>query len=443
MNVFAASFLGARRSNLVCAVLLACLFTDAGWAQANTNAESASADSSSNDAALNDEMDASGTDGDVPRRQLVKWNEYEGPYITLRVGAGFLYDYVGYDQDEDSKEQMSLSQTGMVRDARLLFKGRFPTLPRLSYTLGYMYDVAKEDWRFRQTGLMVDIPELHGQFFLGRTKEGMSTNKLMVGYQGWTNERASVNDAFHPILADGVKWMGRIPNGELVYSLGVFNDTLSENESFNKFDNQFVGRAIWLPFVNSDPKRVLHLGVAYRYGESDDGAFQFRSKPESYPAQSYAIDTGKFAAQHSDTIGVEAYYRPGPLMFGSEYFVNKVSSREFNDPSFHGGEVFVAWLVTGETRPYNTRGANFERVSPKRTVFSGGPGAWEVVARFSYSDLDSGPINGGKFWRFTPMVNWHMSDNVRLELVYGYGVLDRFGIQGGSHYYQSRIQFQL
>ncbi|HUK37135.1 MAG TPA: hypothetical protein VLV86_24635 [Vicinamibacterales bacterium] len=28
------------------------------------------------------------------------------------------------------------------------------------------------------------------------------------------------------------------------------------------------------------------------------------------------------------------------------------------------------------------------------------------------------------------MVNWHMSDNVRLELAYGYGSLNRFGIAG-------------
>jgi phosphate-selective porin OprO/OprP len=41
------------------------------------------------------------------------------------------------------------------------------------------------------------------------------------------------------------------------------------------------------------------------------------------------------------------------------------------------------------------------------------------------------------------MVNWHMSPNVRLELVYGYGVLDRFDTKGGSHFFQTRIQLQL
>jgi len=76
-------------------------------------------------------------------------------------------------------------------------------------------------------------------------------------------------------------------------------------------------------------------------------------------------------------------------------------------------------------------------------VFEGGPGAWEAVARFSYIDLDSGVLRGGKFWRFTPMVNWHLSDQLRLELAYGYGTLDRFGLRGGTHFFQSRIQMHL
>jgi len=46
---------------------------------------------------------------------------------------------------------MSLSPDDGVRDFRVLLKGRFATRPRLSYTLGYMYDAAKKEWRFRQT----------------------------------------------------------------------------------------------------------------------------------------------------------------------------------------------------------------------------------------------------------------------------------------------------
>ena len=138
--------------------------------------------------------------------------------------------------------------------------------------------------------------------------------------------------------------------------------------------------------------------------------------------------------------GVEAYYRPGPLLIGGEYFIQKADAAEVGDPLFHGGDVAVSWLATGETRTYNTRGGFFNQVSPARTVFGGGPGAWEIVTRFSYIDLDDKAVTGGTFWRFTPMVNWHLSDNLRLEVAYGYGTLDRFDLQGATQFFQSRIQ---
>ena len=126
---------------------------------------------------------------------------------------------------------------------------------------------------------------------------------------------------------------------------------------------------------------------------------------------------------------------------GTEYFVQWADAPQAGNPVFHGGDVVVSWLLTGETRTYNTRGGFFNAVSPAKTVFEGGPGAWEAVLRLSYIDLDSGTLRGGRFWRLTPMVNWHLSDNLRLELAYGYGQLDRFDLNGGTQFFQSRIQF--
>jgi len=61
----------------------------------------------------------------------------------------------------------------------------------------------------------------------------------------------------------------------------------------------------------------------------------------------------------------------------------------------------------------------------------------------SYIDLDSGSLQGGRFWRLTPMVNWYLSDHVRLEMTYGYGTLDRFELRGKTHFFQTRLQLQM
>jgi len=41
------------------------------------------------------------------------------------------------------------------------------------------------------------------------------------------------------------------------------------------------------------------------------------------------------------------------------------------------------------------------------------------------------------------MLNWYLSDNIRLEFAYGFGSLNRFGLVGHTQFFQSRIQLQL
>jgi phosphate-selective porin OprO and OprP len=394
------------------------------------------------DSTIDTTVGAGEADAEQPRRQLVKWNEYDGPVSTIRFGFGFGYDLATYAQDEESKEQLEMDANASVRDFRFILSGRFKTKRPLSWTLGYMYDGVEDVWRFRKTGLYIGVPELSGRFFVGREKEGYSMVKVMNGYQLLTMERATELDAFVPILADGVKYEGYYTGPRVHVSLGWFMDELSEDEKFATSDQQTVVRLGWLPILSEDNEELLDIAVMVRDTEPDEGSLQVRSRPEDSKAP-YVVDTGKFPADHARVIGIEAFYRKGPWLVGSEYHWQDVSPVTGGDVLFHGGNVVASWIITGETRPYNTTSACFKAVSPDRTVFSGGPGAWEAVLHLSYLDLDSGMFQGGKFWRLTPMVNWHLSDNVRMDFAYGYGELDRFGLNGGTQFFQGRIQFTL
>ena len=406
-------------------------------------ADAASAqDSTKADSPLDETIEAGEAQSSEPRRKLVHWNEYEGPYFTIRLGAGFLYEGAAYSQDDASQQQFDLEPDTKVRDTRFLLRGRFKTKRPISWSAGIMYDGATDDWLFRETGVMVAVPELWGHFFIGRTKEGFSLNKVMSGYAGWTMERSSMSDATIPILGDGVKWLGYVPKRHLIWNLGYYLDSYNARQAFSTYDNQVVARVAWLPILSEDDRTLLHVGVNGRYGNVDEDLLQIRARPEANPAP-YFVDTGSFAALHTAMAGWEAYYRSGPWMFGNEYWFQKVESETAGDPVFQGGDVVATWILTGETRAYNTVGGFFKSVSPARTLFEGGPGAVEAVLRFSYIDLDGGSLRGGKFWRLTPMVNWHMSDHVRLELTYGYGKLDRFDVRGGTHFFQSRLQLTM
>lgn len=392
--------------------------------------------------AIDDTIQAGEADAESPARQLVKWNEYQGPLGSIRIGTGYLLDYATYAQDENSKEQFDLSPDLKLRDFRVLLRGRLGFSRETTWSIGYMYDASADKWVFRQSGIMVAVPEIWGHIFIGRTKEGFSMNKVMVGYAGWTMERAPISDATLPILADGIKWLGYVPKARVLWNIGFYGDAISEGETFSSYENQVSARLAWVPVLSDNGDTLLHLGVSTRYGKVNSGKLRLKARPGAWPAP-FFVDTSEFDADSTTMTGLEVYYRPGKYTFGSEYFFQNVDAPESGRPFFHGGEVFLSWLITGEKRTYNTRGGYFNLISPKRPVLSRGPGAWEIVTHFTYVDLDSKAITGGKFWRFTPMMNWYLTDNVRLEVAYGYSSTDRFGLTGKTHFFQSRLQLQM
>jgi phosphate-selective porin OprO/OprP len=375
-----------------------------------------------------------------------RWRLFNGRFTTFKFGGGFLYEFASYAQDKQSKQQMDsvgspLELAFAVRDFRLVASGQLKTKRTISWKLGIMYDGPSRSWFMRETGVMIGVPELWGNIFVGRTKEGFSMNKVMNGYSGWTMERQMAIDVI-PILADGIKWLGYLPKQRIFWNAGVFTDWLSEGQSFSTYKWQIATRIGWLPIYSPDAKTVLHMGVNYRYGETLGGKIRVRSRPEANPAPRF-IDTGEFQTDRSNHIGGEVYYNTGPWMFGYEMYWHRFNSSTNNDPVFFGGEVVASYMITGESRPYNTATGILGFVPVKKSVFKGGPGAWEVLIRASTLDLNGGSLHGGKFWRITPMVNWYLSKDIRFEIAYGYGILDRFNLKGATQFFQARIQLTL
>ena len=391
---------------------------------------------------LDDSMEAA--EDEMPqvdrKRKLVRWNEYEGPWITMKFGLAAMFEVAGFSQDENNIEQLGqLETTYKVRDFRLLLSGRFPKIDRdITWKTGFMWDGAQEKWLVRETGLIVDVPEMKGHLFIGRTKEGSSLTKHMVGYAVWGLERSPMHDATLPIMADGIRWMGYSPKRHVVWNLGFFNQTLTESRTTPPHDRQYVARIAWVPFLSPKDGELLHVGATLRWGDPHNGDLQLRARPETNPAP-YFVDTGTFRARHTTMIAPEMYYRKNQFLIGSEYFFMKADAPASGNPRFHGGDVVATWQFTGESRAYSTKGAVFGFLKPSTSVFQGGRGAWEGILRFSYIDTDDGPIQGGKNWRISPLLAWHLSDEIRWTFGYGYDVLDRFDEKGSTHIFQSRI----
>jgi phosphate-selective porin OprO and OprP len=392
-----------------------------------------------------------GTDGLVhtvrPYDSVIKKlppNEFDGSYSTFKIGMGYIHDFVAYSQDKVFKQQMDsagldLYSRGKPRDFRILGSGRLKTKRTLAWKFAYMFDGENETWLVRESGLTIGVPELAGHIFVGRTKVGFSMVKVMNGHSPWTNERQMSVDPI-PILADGIKWFGYLPKSGLFWNLGYYNDVISEGQGFSTFEWQYVARVGWMKYLDKEQHKLIHFGPEIHYGKPLNGKFTVKSRPESNPTPQL-ITTGQFETDHATSLGMEFYYRNKRFMIGSEVVRHQFNTENSDHHTFYGGDVVLSYFFTGANRPYTTTGSIFGFVPVKKSVFKGGLGEIEGVIRLSTFDLNDGSIKGGQFWRITPMVNWYVSKVIRVEFIYGYGVLDRFGLKGNVQFFESRIQF--
>ena len=380
----------------------------------------------------------------VDKKKDLPPNEFEGTHSTFRVGLGYIGDFSAYSQSAVFKQQMDsagleLKDKYKTRDFRILASGRFLKTKRyIAWKFAYMYDGDKNTWMVRESGLTIGVPELAGHIFIGRTKEGFSMIKVMNGHSGLTNERQMALDPI-PILADGIKWFGYLPKSRIFWNLGYFNDLTSKGQGFSTFEWQTIARVGWMPINNPKENEIFHIAANLRYARPNDGKFTIKSRPESNPAPQI-INTGQFEASKSGSYGAEAYYSKNGFMIGSEVMTHNFYSSKAGDHQFFGGDVAISYLFTGAKRPYNTVGSIYGFVPVKKSVFKRGLGEIEGVIRFSTFNLNDGNVQGGKFTRITPMINWYLAKFLRWEFIYGYGILERYNLKGNVQFFETRIQ---
>lgn len=378
------------------------------------------------------------------------WNEFNAGWTTIRLGMAAIYETSSYDQDAIGEAQMDSANVTLKRydsgwrDFRFFANGKLNTKRPYIWKIAGMYDGVYESWTFRETGLLIGVPEWHSEVFVGRSKEGYSLNKVQNGYSCWGHERQMWLDNI-PIMTDGIRWYGYLPKSKFLWSAGAFTDAIyeaiKEDTRFAPWDWQLSGRVGWRPIYSGPAGDVLHLGINARSARPDEGVYRVRSKPESNLAPNF-IDTGQFKSDASTALGIEAYYRKGPMMVGTE--INELSFRsaQAGDPTYPGGDVLFSYLFKA-TRPYLSTNSVFFFPEPDRSLFDNGFGGLEFLLRYSWFDLNDGNMPGGMFWKVTPMINWYVDPYLRIEVGYGIGKLDRFGESGTTQFFQTRFQLQV
>ncbi len=93
---------------------------------------------------------------------------------------------------------------------------------------------------------------------------------------------------------------------------------------------------------------------------------------------------------------------------------------------FSGAYAQIGYFLTGESRPYDRKKGVFAQPEPIQAgeLFGSGIGAWEVVAGWSYIDLNDKSIQGGELGNYILGVNWYLSRLAKLQVMYMHSFLE-------------------
>jgi len=192
---------------------------------------------------------------------------------------------------------------------------------------------------------------------------------------------------------------------------------LPENNAAN-----FAARLTGLPWYEEDGAKLLHLGAAYCFRNSEDKnkrTFSYSSRPEAHLVPNF-VDTGDFDGNFANLLGLESVLIYGPFSVQSELIQSFVDLKTGNTGYFKGFYAYASYFLTGEHRNYNKFWGTFSAIDVKRNFSfrDWSPGAWEVAARYSYLDFCTQDINGGVLQDLTLGLNWYLNSNMKVMFNY-------------------------
>jgi len=239
----------------------------------------------------------------------------------------------------------------------------------------------------------------------------------------------------------------------------------------------YSGRVTALPVYENDGRCLVHLGASFTdrsalHDGTVGGTFatggasfvDFSARPEmrdtvgNYtnvgPGNAKRIvDTGLIQCDNASVCGLEYLSVHGPFSLQAEYgFADAngvtgvvsptgVLTKASGTLGFSGGYIQASYFLTGEYRLYDRRLGRLGNtcVRPNTPFWftrdsnghlSTGLGAVELAARYSYLNLDDGPVQGGVLGSTTLGLNWYLNTNLKIQFEWLNS--DRYGLNATS-----------
>lgn len=243
-------------------------------------------------------------------------------------------------------------------------------------------------------------------------------------------ERAAFDDAFINTRRLGINLGYTNAAGDFRINGGLW----AAHSIDSTLDNDgWIGavRAVYSPLMGANQ---LHFGINYQHREfqSNNGSTagsssgqpstnqlaRYRARPFTQLTDQRFVDTGSFAAKSDDIIGFEAagifkslhIAAEGQYLKANAYdpfdtitvddpedvldlFPSATQYVADGNPNFWGGYIEAGYFITGETRGY--KAGTWDRTKVLKPFSKGGAGAFQVIGRVDYLDLDSSKLRNG------------------------------------------------
>jgi phosphate-selective porin OprO/OprP len=351
--------------------------------------------------------------------------------FTMKVGGRIMNDWGWISEDDGIKADADIGdqEDGVeFRRARLYISGLI--YGNIEYKL--QFDFAGGDADLKDAYIATRLPI--GKIKVGHFKEPFGLEELTSSKYITFLERSLPTEAFSPSRNAGVMLYDSALDERMTWAAGFFREADDNGNIEDDGGYSVTGRVTGLPLYADDGASLVHVGASYSYrdttrdtsdGGLDADAARFRSRPEAHLFDRF-VDTGNFASDRVDLVGLEGAWVEGPLSVQGEYmFANADVS---SDGNFDGYYVQASYFLTGEHRKYKPSAGAFSRVKPKNNFgLKDGLGAWEVALRYSSLDLDDGEIAGGELDSVTAGLNWYLNPNMRIMWNYIHAQKDGVG----------------
>lgn len=238
-------------------------------------------------------------------------------------------------------------------------------------------------------------------------------------------ERSIATSAFRPDPGLGIsinKWQKDYSMNVSITQPRPDDNMVDENgKDIKKSDRWQVNARVTKAHFFGDNK-LAQIGLSGHIKDDNHAGVEFSTAPEAYSRHKTSmllnttVNGKRIKAKNHYAVGLELLGQNGPFSFQTEGLLNKVNrdkTQSSNNLNFKGYYANINYVLTGESREFKSNQGVFGKVAPAKDS-----GAWEVSGRYSFLDLNSKDILGGKDRSIGVATTWYANYYIAVTAEY-------------------------